>query len=339
MEKDAYRHLQDTTPITLDLDARVEMGVRCRDADHLPRGENAGKVLDIDGERVQIMHNGLRVVAGGYYGDFIQNLIERCQGVHEPQEEPVFNQVLGLVGPDSTMIELGAFWGFYSLWFMMGGPTTRRAILVEPDPVHISIGERNVALNKAWLGSGSVEIMQGFVGSGNGGMTPFQTENCGLLTMPHISVPSLMRQRNIDTLDILHCDTQGQELAVLEDCGALLSAGRIRFAFISTHTHHISGDPLMHERCLAYVRALGGRILVEHDVLESFSGDGLIVAYFGREPINWQPMALSYNRYSTSLFRNPLYDLAALRNELAAEREANKQLRLELEKLAVQNRT
>jgi hypothetical protein len=58
------------------------------------------------------------------------------------------------------------------------------------------------------------------------------------------------------------------------------------------------------------LEAFGGRILAEHDVHESFSGDGLIAAYFGKEPIEWQEPRISRNRYSTSLFRNPLYDLA-----------------------------
>src|SRR6185312_12386817 len=52
-------------------------------------------------------------------------------------------------------------------------------------------------------------------------------------------------------------------------------------------------------------------ILAEHDVHESYSGDGLIVAKFGAVPSDWRCPRLTYNRYSESLFRNPLYDLAA----------------------------
>ncbi len=32
----------------------------------------------------------------------------------------------------------------------------------------------------------------------------------------------------------------------------------------------------------------GGTILPEHDVRESFSGDGLIAAYFRRDPLQWK---------------------------------------------------
>ena len=39
------------------------------------------------------------------------------KGVHEPQEEKAFLEVLNYVEKGSTMIELGSYWGFYSLWF------------------------------------------------------------------------------------------------------------------------------------------------------------------------------------------------------------------------------
>ena len=114
----------------------------------------------------------------------------------------------------------------------------------------------------------------------------------------------------IDHLDVLHCDAQGVEFDILESCQDLAAAGRLGWAVISTHSHQISGDPLTHQRCLALLHRLGANILAEHDVHESFSGDGLIVAKFGVVPEDWQTPRLSYNRYSESLFRNPLYDLA-----------------------------
>jgi hypothetical protein len=58
------------------------------------------------------------------------------------------------------------------------------------------------------------------------------------------------------------------------------------------------------------MRDFGGRILIEHDVQESFSGDGLIVAYFGQGSIEWNEPRISLNRYSTGLLRNPIYDYA-----------------------------
>lgn len=92
----------------------------------------------------------------------------------------------------------------------------------------------------------------------------------------------------------------------------------MRWFIISTHAESISGDPLTHQRCLAVLREIGATILVEHDVHESFSGDGLIVAKLGPVPSDWSPPSISYNRYSEALFRNPLYDLAECRSQRAA---------------------
>jgi len=88
--------------------ARIEMTMRCRDADCVPKAHNAGAVItEPDGTRVQIMHNGIKVLAGGYYGDWMQDLITRCKGHHEPQEEVVFHEILKYIQPTATMIELG----------------------------------------------------------------------------------------------------------------------------------------------------------------------------------------------------------------------------------------
>jgi hypothetical protein len=72
----------------------------------------------------------------------------------------------------------------------------------------------------------------------------------------------------------------------------------------------------MHQRCLHLIKECGGRVLAEHDVHESFSGDGLIVGYFGEEPLEWTAPKLTYNRYSQSYFRNPLFDWAIAKKKL-----------------------
>jgi hypothetical protein len=71
-------------------------------------------------------------------------------------------------------------------------------------------------------------------------------------------------------------------------------------------------------------------VLAEHDVHESFSGDGQIVAFFGARPIDWKPVTISYNRYSNSFFRNPLYDLSL---ERADKRELKSKMTAEAARL------
>jgi FkbM family methyltransferase len=293
-------------PILLDNGARAEMTTSCRDCEPIPKVPDAGKVIVVEGKPVQIMHNGVRVVAGGYYGDWMTGIIERLRGHHEPQEEVVFHEILKHLAPQATMLELGGFWSYYSLWFTSEHPEQRRAYVVEPDPNHIAVGRANAVLNE-----GEITFVQGCVGTEPINAVRFATESAGTIRIPQVSVASLLREYRIQQLDVLHCDTQGAETAIIGSCESLIRARAIRFAVVSTHSHHISGDPLTHQRCLAMLKDFGGRIVAEHDVHESFSGDGLIAAYFGAEPIEWHEPRISRNRYSTSLFRNPLYDLAA----------------------------
>jgi FkbM family methyltransferase len=296
----------DLPPVALDYPARAEMTASCRDCDQIPKVPHAGKVISFEGKSVQIMHNGVRVVAGGYYGGWMTGIIERLRGHHEPQEEVIFHEVLKLLPPAATMLELGGFWSYYSLWFKSQHSDQRKAYVVEPDPNYIAIGRGNAMLNNH-----EITFVQASVGAELIPSATFTTESAGEVQIPQISVASFLHEHRIPKLDILHCDTQGAETAVIRSCEALFRGHTIRFGIFSTHSHHISRDPLTHQRCLAMLRDFGGTILAEHDVHESFSGDGLIAAYFGREPLEWKEPPITRNRYSTSLFRNPLYDLAA----------------------------
>jgi len=300
-------HLLETlVPPARSDEERTAMTARCRDADILPKVANAGAVLrEPDGTSVQIMYNGIKVLAGGYHGAWMQELISRCRGHHEPQEEVLFAEVLKHVGDGAIMVELGGFWSFYSIWFLSRHPR-RRSIIVEPDPANMEVGGINAGLNGC-----EPVFIPAFVGRHAAPPAPFQTERSGLLDLPCVSVPALMTAHGVDRLDILHCDAQGVELAVLEGCREMAAAGRLAWVVVSTHVHAISNDPLTHQRCLAELLRSGATILSEHDVHESFSGDGLIVAKFGAVPAGWRAPRISYNRYSQSLFRNPLYDLAA----------------------------
>lgn len=292
-------------PTAFSTEERIAMATRCRDADPIPKVHDTGMILDAPGgERVQIMHNGLKVLADGYCGRWMTDLIRLCQGHHEVQEERMFHEVLRVIPASGTILELGAWWAYYSLWFLQDQPN-RRAIALEPDPAHLEVGQRNAAFNQ--LGP---EFLQGFVGGASSHGVAFATEDSGVVEIPCYTVSQLMEDKGVERLDLLHCDAQGAETGVLESCRQLFLDKRIDWVFVSTHTHRISGDPLTHQRCLSLLREAGAVIEAEHDVHESFSGDGLIVARFCPAPEGWLPVPLTYNRQSTSLFRHLAYDLA-----------------------------
>ena len=294
-----------TTPLSLTPEDRIALARQCRDCDDVPKVPGAGQVQsEPDGTRVQIMHNGLKVLADGYYGAWMTRLITLCQGHHEPQEERLFHQLVTILPADAAMLELGGFWAYYTAWFLHGAPG-RRAVVLEPDPSHRAVGERNLALNGL-----RADFMSGFAGAEPAPPSLFSTEVSGTLLLPRFSVPEIMAMQGLQALTILHCDTQGAELSVLTGCRELFLAGKIRWAFVSTHVHHISGDPLTHRHCLDLLRGCGAVIEAEHNPYESFSGDGLIVARFGAAPAGWRPVRISVARQGEALFREPVFDLA-----------------------------
>ena len=113
---------------------------------------------------------------------------------------------------------------------------------------------------------------------------------------------------------MLHLDIQGAELDALHGARQSFQSGKVRFVFVSTHHHSISGNPNIHNQCLEFLRNNGAHIVLEHSVSESYSGDGLIVASFDERDSDAQ-IETSYNRASTALFRPPEVDLAILGHE------------------------
>ena len=295
-------------PILASFEERISLAARCTDSDGIPKVLGAGLVSqDEHGRRIQTMHNGLKVLADGYHGSWMTELIRRCRGHHEPQEERVFHEVVRRLPADAKMIELGGYWTYYTNWFLM-----------DPCPSNLEVGKVNARLNRL-----NPTFRHGFAGRHFVPDARFRSDDGVEMSLPCYSVPQLVADMGWKHLDLLHCDIQGSEFEILESCAPLLKAGIINWIFISTHAHHISGDPLTHERCLDIVKECGGVIEVEHDVYESFSGDGLIVARFKPAPETWKPIRITYNRHSQSVFRSLSYDFAEpyKSNSLASPRK------------------
>jgi len=147
------------------------------------------------------------------------------------------------------MIELGAYWGHYSMWLKRVKPRST-VILVEPDPVNLAAGVTNFK-NNGLIG----EFIRSAVGRG------------------HLHVDAFLAERHLDRLDVLHVDIQGQELEMLEGCGGTLAERRADYLFISTHSQAI------HERVLREMSEFGYRVEVSSDFdNDTTSHDGLVFA-------------------------------------------------------------
>lgn len=233
-------------------DQRLADALVCRDNAFLPRHPEAGVVRD----GVMTMHNGIRIHAGSYYGWGSHRILQENRGCHEPQEERVFAQVLEHVRPGGVMVELGAYWSFYSLWFAAAVPQAQNW-MVEPEEGNMEKGRANFELNGK-----QGRFVRGYVGKEHrpGGEPP---QN---------SVDGLMREHGLKHLEVLHCDIQGYEEDMLNGATDAFEKRAIDYVFISTHSN------TLHTQCRDWMKGKGYLIHQDIDLDASFSHDGLIVA-------------------------------------------------------------
>jgi hypothetical protein len=204
----------------------------------------------VEGDLVYL-HNGNQVAFRGplaYYDGFSDILIIN-RGVHEPLEEYVFQQLMKVIPERPSMIELGAYWGHYSMWLKRLRPLAT-TILVEPEEANLAVGRSNFARN-GYQG----EFIQAFVGNG------------------HFGIDVFFDERKMSHLDILHSDIQGFEVEMLPGASQALKEKKVDFVFISTHSQE------GHDFILSTLREHSYRIEVASDFEnETTSYDGLVFA-------------------------------------------------------------
>jgi hypothetical protein len=150
-----------------------------------------------------------------YYGDFSEILIIN-RGVHEPLEEYCFQQVLEKIEtPHSIMIELGAYWAHYSMWFMKRHPKAR-CYMVEPELSSIACGINNFKINNF-----QGEFINDFVG-----FSGFKLDN-------------FVSERKLTSISLLHSDIQGYEIEMIDGAKDSLQNQLVDFVFISTHSEDL----------------------------------------------------------------------------------------------------
>lgn len=203
------------------------------------------------------LHNGLSVPLSGrrsYYAGFSEILVLN-RGVHEPLEEFVFQELLKVIGPAPVMLELGAYWGHYSMWLKQRRPAAI-VYLVEPDRSNLAAGKENFARN-------------GFAGH-------FIHDT---VDARHFEVDRFLDENRLDRLDILHADIQGAEVTMLKGCQRAFALGKVSHCFVSTHSQ------ALHLEVIAVLAAAGFRIEASADFdRETTSFDGFVFAARDGEP-------------------------------------------------------
>jgi len=111
----------------------------------------------------------------------------------------------------------------------------------------------------------------------------------------------MLEESKVEFVDIVHLDIQGGEIDFLRQLEERKKNLGISYLVISTHDYSISGSAVTHQECLEKIGQLGGFIVSEHSIPESYSGDGLILASFLKDDKDWK-IQTSYNRSLNSLF-------------------------------------
>lgn len=230
---------------------RIAIVTQSTDNEKLARITDAGKVFP----RYQLLSNGLKITLGSYYDYGNTHLLIENRGVHEPQEEYAFGEILKVMPPGGCMMELGSYWAFYSMWFARQVEEAQ-CIMVEPDPHKMNFGKLNFKLNQL---TGQFDL--GFIG--------YPSRRAPI---PTYTVDQLVRKHKLGHIHILHSDIQGFELKMLEGCRESLERQSIDYFFISTHSNEL------HQNCIDKLKSVGYHIVCDANLNESYSVDGLIVA-------------------------------------------------------------
>jgi len=238
----------------------------CKDCDDIPKTTNAGNLIDKNGVSCQVMHNGVLIHEGCYHGQWMTDVIKLAKGHHEPQEEKLFYEVLNLISENGIMIECGSFWAYYSLWFNSSIKNARN-IMIEPHPIKYQLSKLNFEINNF-----KGEFINGFISNTQANNHPFQDSDGTNYKVPSIKIDSLLKEKNIDSVSILHADIQDNEMELLEGATNSLTKNKIDFLFLATHS---SNSPFI-EKLIA--PPFGYHIIESFDVSESYFDDGLILA-------------------------------------------------------------
>jgi FkbM family methyltransferase len=289
---------------------RADMTTSCRDSDYIPKIKDAGKYTKINNDKFQIMHNGVKVLSGGYHGTWMQKIIEDLKGHHEPQEEKLFYEIVKrLKNNNPVIVELGSFWAYYSNWLLYEFPKGT-AYCCEPDPTNMKVGQMNARANGV---ANRIKFIKSAAGDEDQKIIDLELDSQpGKYTKAKIrTVDSLVNEYKINKIDILHMDVQGVELGAISGALESIRSKKVRFIFVSTHHYLFSGDPTTHQKCRKLLESNGAHIIASHNVLQSFSGDGLIVASFDNKDKDFK-VQISMNDTDNSLFRPYEEDLEEL---------------------------
>lgn len=202
------------------------------------------------------MHSDILIKKDAYCGSYMTHLIMEAGGVHEPEEEYFFGQILSSLPDDASILELGSYWAYYSAWFLKHCGKGK-SVCLDNSLNNLQIGKETYEINNL---SDRGTFLHGFAGDE-------LQENERIYT-----VDFLIETYFPKGLSILHSDIQGHELSMLKGAENALNKKQIAYLFISTHSEEL------HKFCINFLEQKKYSILKSIDITESSSFDGLILA-------------------------------------------------------------
>lgn len=217
----------DTSEAISALSGKLDQMIRLMDESiHLQRVS-----LLEEGHILRLQVDGLRDVVlslPNAQDDFVQRTIVKTRGFYEARLLAIV-QGMNLIGPETTVLDVGANIGNHSVFFgkVMGA---KRVLAFEPQPHCYATLCRNLELNglndslayNCLVGqkSGRGEVMR--FNARNLGGTAFAAAKDG--AVPMVALDDLIAADEMQGLGFIKIDTEGMQLEVLQGAKKLLKA-------------------------------------------------------------------------------------------------------------------
>lgn len=133
--------------------------------------------------------------------------------------------------PVHTILDLGANTGMASLYFHRAFPNAQ-IVTVEPDPANFEILTRNLngipnikpIRAAVWSHDGEIQLFDPGIGAWGLQVSETATSSAPSVSVPAISLPSLLREFPSGHLDLLKIDIEGAEKEILENADSWMPA-------------------------------------------------------------------------------------------------------------------
>lgn len=201
------------------------------------------------------------------------NIIHRGCAVDEIEQLNLFEDILHQIDSQTpTMIELGSCDAYYSIIFnkfFKDKDVTNYCLEINEE--FFEIGLQNCKGNNC---KNIIAIKAG-IGDINEG-TPHVVYN--KTNVKQVTLSQIVKEYQINYIDILHMDIQGTEMSVLEDIMNNKLYNNINYVFISTHGQD-NKFPASHSICKKILEQCNVEYFYD-DEFNGGAGDGLLVFKF-----------------------------------------------------------